>query len=160
MKELGSYIEILKDSLQKKISVLQALLEATNRQSSYIDGEEFSLDVLQEAIDQKDVLLEQLDELDQGFDRVFQEIRSEFVAKQAQYRTDIAEMQKQIRLCTDIGVEIQRIEEQNKNKLLVKFADQKKELRKIKTSSKVASTYYKNMSKRNGMSNYFVDQKK
>lgn len=160
MTELTSYVKILKESLQKKISVLQALLEASVRQSDYISMEEFDLDIFQQTIDQKDVLLEQLNELDEGFEQVFMDIRSELKKNQAQYQRDIDEIQSLIRTCTDIGVEIQRIEQQNKNKLTIIFAEQKKELRKIKTSSKVASTYYKTMSNLHNVDSYFMDQKK
>lgn len=160
MAELTSYVKILKESLQKKVSVLQALLEASARQRDFIDMEEFDLDIFQQMIDQKDVLLEQLDELDQGFEQVFQDVRNELKKNQVQYQQDIDEMQSLIRACTDLGVEIQRFEQQNKNKLVVKFTDQKKELRKIKTSSKVASTYYKTMSKTPNTDSYFMDQKK
>lgn len=126
MTELTSYVKILKESLQKKISVLQALLEASVRQSDYISMEEFDLDIFQQTIDQKDVLLEQLNELDEGFEQVFMDIRSELKKNQAQYQRDIDEIQSLIRTCTDIGVEIQRIEQQNKNKLTIIFAEQKK----------------------------------
>lgn len=160
MAELTNYVKILKESLQKKVSVLQALLEASVRQSEFIDEKEFDIDTFQQTMEQKDVLLEQLNELDQGFEQVFQDIRVELKEKQMQYQRDIDEMQSLIRTCTDIGVEIQRTEQQNKNKLTVRFAEQKKELRKIKTSSKVASTYYRTMSNTHNVDSYFMDQKK
>ncbi len=139
--------------------MLQALLEATVRQSDYVDGEKFDLDEFQKTVDQKDVLLKQLNELDAGFEQVFQEIRVELKENQPQYQKEIDAMQALIRKCTDIGVQISRIEVQNKDKIAVKFAEQKKALREIKTSSKVASTYYKTMSNMHHVDSYFMDQK-
>ena len=69
-------------------------------------------------------------------------------------------MQNLIRKVTDLGVEIRALEERNRSKLEVRFADQKKEMRQVKTSNKAASTYYKAMANPQNTDSYFMDQKK
>lgn len=161
MADLKNYVVILKESLKKKKTVLQALLESTRRQKDYIDNaEEFDPDVFQESLDEKDALLEELNQLDQGFEQLFMQVGSDLKAEQEMYRKDIDDMQSMIRECTGLGVDIERLEQQNKNKLSVRFSEQKKEIRKIKTTNKVASTYYKTMSNTHNTDAYFMDQKK
>lgn len=160
MKKVADYLKILEESLSKKLSVLQALLEASNRQSVLADEEEFDLDAFEETMDQKEALLSQLEELDEGFDSVFRKIETKVKENQDLYKNEIGALQQLIRQCTDISVEIQAAEERNKAKLSVKFADQQKEIRQIKTTNKVAATYYKSMTNTQTADPYFMDQKK
>ncbi len=160
MEQVSEYLKLLEESLSKKITILQALLEASQRQSDIADGEEFDLDAFEGTLDQKEGLLNQLEELDNGFERVFNQIQGEVKKDPPRYRAEIQKLQDLVRKCTDIGVELQAMEERNKAKLSVKFANQQRELRQIKTSSKVASTYYKSMTNKQPDDSYFMDQKK
>lgn len=160
MKQVSDYLKVLEESLSKKLTVLQALLEASNRQGILADEEDFDLGSFEEAMDQKEELLSQLEELDKGFDSVFQKIESEVKENQELYREEVLVLQQLIRQCTDVSVEIQAMEARNKAKLSVKFADQQKELRQIKTSNKVATTYYKSMTNTQTTDAYYMDQKK
>lgn len=160
MKQISDYLKVLEDSLLKKATILQALLEISNRQGELADDEMFDLDAFEVTMDQKEALLQQLDELDEGFDSVFQKIEAEVKAQKELYKDSIQTLQQLIRKCTDLGVEIQATEQRNKAKLAVKFADQQREIREVKTSSKVATTYYKSMSGKHSDDSYFMDQKK
>ena len=148
------------ETLKKKGSILQALLEATKRQTKIAEADEFDLDDFESNIDQKDVLLEQLNELDEGFDSVFQKIRSTLTSEKEAYRSQLSEIQDLIRKCVDLGVEIQTTEERNRNRLESVFAIRQKELRQIRTNSKTVSNYYKTMNPNQGSESYFMDQKK
>lgn len=160
MKQVSDYLKILEESLSKKVTILQALLEESKHQGELADSEDFDLDVFEETLEQKDALLNQLEELDNGFDSVFDQIQAEVKQDAKEYKTEIQSLQQLIRKCTDIGVEIQATEERNKAKLAVKFAGQQRELRQIKTSTQVASTYYKSMSSQHMSDPYFLDEKK
>lgn len=158
--EIANYVNILKDTLNKKLSVLQALLEATGRQTQIAEAEDFDLDEFETNMNQKDVLLEQLEELDEGFDRVFQQIRRELAENTDIYKDDVLMCQELIRRCTDLGVEIQAAEERNRQRLEVVFSVQQKKLRQVKTNSKTVSSYYKTMNPVQSSDSYFMDQKK
>ena len=160
MKQVSDYLKILEESLSKKVTVLQALLEESKRQSEIADSAELDLDAFEETLEQKEALLNQLEELDNGFDSVFEQIHAEVKQDAKKYKNEIQSLQQLIRKCTDIGVEIQATEERNKAKLAVKFAGQQRELRQIKTSTQVASTYYKSMSSQQMSDPYFLDEKK
>jgi len=156
----ADYVNILKNTLEKKLSVLQALLEATKRQTLIAEAEDFDLEVFETNMDQKDVLLEELETLDEGFDQVFQEIRKELEDNIDSYRSDIMQCQELIRQCTDLGVEIRATEERNRQRLEGVFSLQQKKLRQVKTNSKTVSSYYKTMNPAQNSDSYFMDQKK
>lgn len=160
MNQVSDYLNILEESLTKKTAILQALLEASKRQSELAGEEDFDLNAFEETMDQKEALLQQLEELDEGFDSVFQKIEAEVKVNKDTYKDSIQVLQQLIRKCTDLGVEIQATEERNRTKLAMKFADQQREIREVKTSSKVATTYYKSMSGKHSDDSYFMDQKK
>ena len=158
--EIIGYINILKDTLEKKITILQALLEATMRQSEIVNAEEFQVDEFELCMDQKEALLEQLNELDEGFDGTYRQIQSSLKEQKDEYREELLSLQSIIRRCVDLGVELQTLEERNRSKLEIVFSRQQKELRQVKTNSKSVSNYYKTMNVAQGQSSYFMDQKK
>lgn len=160
MDYTSSYMTILQETLEKKQTVLQAILEACKRQGELAEQEEFDPDMFNSIMDQKDALLTQLTQLDEGFEKTYEGVRSELNQNRSQYAEQIRNMQNLIRKVTDLGVEIQALEERNRSKLEVRFAGQKKEMRQVKTSNKAASTYYKAMANPQNTDSYFMDQKK
>lgn len=160
MEYTSSYMSVLEESLKKKSGVLQALLEASHRQEQLAEEEEFDMDAFSDTMEQKDALLEQLKELDAGFERTYEGVEQEMKLHREQYAEPIGRIQELIRKVTALGIELQALEERNRAKLEVKFSKQQRELRQIKTSNKVATAYYKNMSNTSTDSPYFMDQKK
>lgn len=155
-----SYMKILEETLRKKQVVLQALLEACKRQEELAEQEEFDSDAFDMTMEQKDALLAQLTELDEGFEKTYNGVREELNRDKSRYAEQIQQMQTLIRQVTDLGVAIRTSEERNRVKLEVRFAEHKKEMRQVKTSNRVASTYYKAMANPQNTDSYFMDQKK
>lgn len=155
-----SYMKILEDTLRKKLTVLQALLEACKRQEELAEQEAFDSDAFDITMEQKDALLAQLTKLDEGFEKTYEGVREEMTRNKSQYADQIRQMQALIRQVTDLGVAIRTQEERNRGKLELRFTEQKKEIRQVKTSNKVASTYYKAMANPQNTDSYFMDQKK
>lgn len=160
MDYTSSYMKVLEESLLKKSGILQALLEASHRQETLAEAEDFDMDAFTDTMEQKDALLEQLKELDEGFARTYEGVQQELNTHREQYADEIQRIQELIRRVTALGVELQTLEERNRAKLEMKFSKQQRELRQIKTSNKVATTYYKNMSNASASDPYFMDQKK
>ena len=160
MDYTSSYMKVLAASLLTKSGVLQALLETSHRQEALAEAEDFDMDAFTDTMEQKDALLEQLKELDEGFERTYEGVQQELNTHREQYADVIQRIQELIRRVTALGVELQTLEERNRAKLEIKFSKQQRELRQIKTSNKVATTYYKNMSNAPASDPYFMDQKK
>lgn len=160
MEHTSSYMQVLEESLARKSQVLQALLELSKQQTELAEADEFDMDAFTTLMEQKDALLERLQALDSGFQKIYEGVKAELMEHREQYADPIRRIQIQIRKVTDLGVELQALEERNRAKLERKFSKQQQELRQVKTSNKVANTYYKNMSKLQNMDAYFLDQKK
>lgn len=160
MEHTSSYMQVLEESLRKKTQVLQALLELSGQQTQLAEAEDFDMEEFTRLMERKDALLEQLQALDSGFQKIYEGVKAELDKHRTQYTEQIRKLQIQIRKVTDLGVELQALEERNRAKLEQRFARQQQELRQVKTSNKVANTYYKNMAKLQNMDSYFLDQKK
>lgn len=160
MDYTSNYMDILQRVLQKKQAVLQALLEACRQQQDLVEQDEFDMDAFSAIMEQKDALLVQLEVLDEGFEKTYEGVQAELTQNRNQYSDTIRHIQELIRKVTDLGVEIRALEERNRSKLEMEFSGQKKGIRQVKTSTKVASTYYKTMSNTQNADSYFLDQKK
>lgn len=160
MDYTSNYMDILQEVLQKKQAVLQALLEACWQQQDLVEQDEFDMDAFSAIMEQKDALLVQLEALDEGFEKTYEGVQAELTQNKDRYSGTIRHMQELIRKVTDLGVEIQALEERNRSKLEMEFSGQKKGIRQVKTSTKVASAYYKTMSNAQNADSYFLDQKK
>lgn len=158
--EMLNYIEVLMKSQERKLAIMQALLEATKRQERLSQEDLFSIEEFEETVSQKDSLLQQLKELDEGFEQTFGRIRVELKEKSKIYEAHIERLQEHIRRVVDLSVEIQALEQRNQQKLAEVFAKQHKEIRQVKMSSKQASSYYKSAIGVPDGSSYFMDQKK
>ena len=98
---------------------------------------------------------------DEGFDAVFERVRSVLQTNKEAYRPQIVEMQNYIRVITDMSVELQGLEQSNKV-LFDKFLHKKRnEIKDFNKSNKTAASYYQNMSNQHqSWQSYFLDKKK
>ena len=62
-----TYIKVLIDTLKKKEKVLTSLSECTKQQSQLLEADEFDTEAFNSIIEKKDILLEELQGLDDGF---------------------------------------------------------------------------------------------
>lgn len=155
-----TYIDVLKDSLEKKVIVLEKLLEKTLSQEKIIstnpfNNEEFDLDY-----EDKEVLILQLSQLDEGFEQIYDHVKDILSNNKLEHKEDIVQLQNLIRQITDKSTELQAIEIKNKKKLDVIFTNRKKEIKDYKINSQMASSYYKNMADQHQGQSYFYDKKK
>ena len=100
-------------------------------------------------------------ELDKGFDSVFKKVGIYLSQNKYAYQSRILEMQNLIRSITDVSVELQSLEQQNKNFFNKFLREKRHEISSFKTSNKVAVSYYQNMSNQHReWQSHFLDQRK
>lgn len=157
---LNNYLNILEDSLKKKIEILERIDEVNRVQSDLLKGEQADLENFDRCVDEKDLYIKELEKLDEGFDTLYEKIKQELLGNKAQYADQIKRLQKLITEITDRSVSIQAQESRNKALVEKYFAEQRKELGQIRKSSKAAYGYYQNMSKSNTAPPQFMDKKK
>lgn len=153
-------VQILLQSLEKKNQILDQLISQNERQEELLKQEEFHVDRLNQMLDEQGRLVETLDQLDQGFEAVYDRTREEIVSNKEKYRTEIKRMQECIQQITAKIATINAGNMRNKALMESQFKKQKQAISKSMSMTKVAKNYYNNMNKLNHVSPVFYDSKK
>lgn len=159
-KDIAVYVSVLHDSLRNKCDVLQELLDITKEQEQVLSEEEMDFDEFDEMMKDKDSLIQKIQELDQGFQNVYDKIGSSLKEHAEQFKGQIVEMQAYIRKATDCGVKIQALEHSNKEKFAAALAKKRRKIHNFNKSNKTAVSYSKNMANQHqAWQSYFMDKK-
>lgn len=154
------YVQVLLDTLRKKCEVLQLLDLVTKKQSELLKVNPFDMDKFDETIEQKQLMIEELDQLDNGFETVYQKLAEEFKLNKIKYKTQIEEAKIMIQKITDYSVDLQAREMRNKEKLELVLKKKKEEIRMSRMGGNTISNYQKNMLKQHQSEQaYFLDRK-
>lgn len=155
------YVTMMVDALKKKERVLEFLLEKTREQEMLLRAEELDQSGFSVTIEEKGIKIDELNELDEGFDALFKMVKQEIVAHREEYRADIEQMQNLIGRISDLGVQIQALEHQNSERFKMYLSGKRKEIRDFHMSNRTASTYYQNMANvHTPDQSYFFDKSK
>lgn len=160
MSNINTYLNILIDSLDEKSDVLKDIYEVTKRQNEYVNQEKIELDEFNVFITEKQQYIDALEILDSGFQSTFDRISEELKQNTDLYKDKIKLLKDKITSVSEIGIEIQVMEEKNKNKIEDHFNNKKRKIKTFKKSKKTATNYYKNMNNSFRGQSYFVDNKK
>lgn len=160
MTETEQYVNIMIDSLSKKDEILEKIIEQNNIQSQIASKENFDLESFGKSVEDKQELIDQLTALDNGFQSLFDKVKEELNGKKTRYTAEIRKMQELIKMLTEKGIKIKAQEEKNRLSITAHFEKMKKEVKVAKKSMRVASDYYKNMSKTSYVDSQFMDSKK
>jgi hypothetical protein len=158
--ENRTYINILSDTLKKKISLLDQLIDISSEQEMIITSAEPDMDRLDNTFSEKEVIITQLNQLDDGFEKVYQHVKDALKEDKDQLKDQILKLQELIRLVTEKSTQLQVIEHRNKSRFQLFFAGKKKEIKNFKVSSRTADSYYKSALNGQSGESYFLDKKK
>ncbi len=160
MNQTGTYVNIMKESLVRKKTYLQEILELTNKQGELAVDQELDEEAFSAIVDRKDVLISNVNEIDKGFTAVYDRVRKEILEDKELYKDELKSIQELIKWCVDLGVAIESAELRNKSALETAFAKSYRGVKQLKQSKQVVNKYYKSMS--NGMVNDSIlyDRKK
>ena len=156
----NTYVSVLIQSLDKKIKVLDTIIQSNHMQKEALEDPNLDPDDFDRIVEKKSELIDELERLDNGFEDIFARVREELNANRDAYREEIKVMQEYIRTITDKSVQVQKQEAQNKELMQQKFASVRKQAREVRQSQKIVNQYYKNMMKANYTDPQFLDNKK
>lgn len=156
----SNYIIILKDSLSKKLAILDGIIECNEKQAKLISAQDIDFEAFDELVEAKEAHISKLASLDKGFQAVYDRVKDCFEKDKDRYRDDILQMQKLIKEIVDKSMSIQTQEARNKENFQSKVSYQKQQKRTSKAVNKVAANYYQNMNKLNALEAQFLDTKK
>lgn len=158
--EKNQYVQIMIQSLQKKVRILDAIMQINQRQREELEDPALDPDDFDKTFEEKAELIDSLESLDAGFQELYERVKDELNENRDAYREEIATMQKYIRSLTEKSADIQAQEARNKNLMEKKFASVRKQVKEVRKSQKVVNQYYKNMMKTNYIEPQFTDKKK
>lgn len=156
----NSYIEILKQSLTKKIELLDTIMALNVLQKDMLENPDLDPDELEENLNRKADLVEQLSKLDDGFSQIYDRVRADLAENRGAYSEDIAQMKRDINAIMDKSTAIQSQEKRNQVLMQQKFTSVKKQIKEVKKSRQAVNSYYRNMMKMGTPDSTFLDNKK
>lgn len=156
---IDNYLAILEESLDRKLEVLDEIMEYNRVQERLLKQENVSMDKLDSNMEQKDVLIQRLTGLDEGFESLYERIREQLQGNKDAYRDQIKRLQELIEQVTEKSVSVQAQEARNKKLVEDYFMAEKSQIRQGKKASKAAYGYYKSISNSNVVPPQFMDQK-
>lgn len=158
--QMDTYLDMLQDSLKKKLEILNNIMKYQREEAEMLKGESMDIEAFDKSINGKVALAESIDPLDDGFERVYDRIREEMINHKDKYAVQIRAMQDMIGEISEKNVLIQA--EENRIKLEVdNFAKRESAaLRQRLDNGKAARSYYNNMKKLNYVASQFMDKKK
>lgn len=155
-----SYLNILQDSLIKKIDLLEQVEKKSLEQSEMIKGSNVDLELVDANMDEKAALIDEILKLDNGFESIYEKVREQLISNKEQFKVQIHNLQGLIAKVTEKSTAIQAIEARNKAQMDIVFSTQKREVQNRRNAMSVARDYYQNMNKVKHVSPQFLDHKK
>lgn len=160
MEQNDNYIKIMIDSLQKKVIILDQIIAVNKKQANIITDIKKNMIEYEASLDEKQLLIDELNVLDEGFQSLYNRIQSEVINHSDAHKKEIKEMQRYIALITEKSIEVQSEEEKNRQVISQQFSQFKQEVNRFKQSRKATSQYYNTMQKTNYIAPQFLDKKK
>ena len=155
-----NYIQIMIESLEKKIAVLDQIIELDKRQLDIAIQKPFDMQKFDKSMDEKGILIDEINRLDDGFTSTYELVKDEVAENRDRYREQILVLQDLIREAVSKGATIEAQEKRNKNAMELAINNRRKEIRQMKISNSAASQYYKAMSRINNVDPQLMDKKK
>ena len=154
------YLQILIESLEKKIVVLDQIIELDKQQAQISAHQPMDMQAYDHIVEAKDKLVVEINRLDDGFNSTYELIGEEVKEHPEQYREQVLKLQDLIRTAVDKGVTIEAQEKRNRAALENVFRMKRQEIKQLKKSTSVAAKYYKAMSRINNIDPQLMDKKK
>jgi predicted HTH domain antitoxin len=154
------YLDILIQSLKKKLLLLNKISELNQDQRDILQDENADPDAFDYNVQDKDALIQQITALDEGFDEVYAHIKDLMERDHSAYEDQLEQMRRLIREIMAKDTSIRAEEQRNYALAQKKFASVRTKVREVRASQKMVNTYYKNMMKQNPYSPQYMDNKK
>jgi flagellar biosynthesis/type III secretory pathway chaperone len=134
-------LQILEDALTKKKGILAKIEEENKKQEAILKAEPMRMDDFEAIVDQKTALIDELNQLDQGFESVYDRIKEQLISEQAQHKEKIAVLKDLIFAITGMSVSIQAQETRNKELVEKFFSQTRQDLQSERVRAKAAYDY-------------------
>lgn len=159
--DIQTYVTVLEDTLYNKEEVLLKIYEATKRQEDSLSLQEADIDAFEKEMDTKEALLQKMEELDRGYESIYEKISTALQYQKETYKGQILKMKEMIKRCTDLGVKIQATEQRNRERLESYLVKERQGIARFQANNKTANLYHQHMANQHQQwQSYFLDKKK
>ena len=121
-----NYIGIMIESLWRKKNVLTDILKLSEEQSLLLDDPNLEPDTFEKNVNRKAALIEKLEQLDTGFESLYDKVKEELESNRDIHKEQIRQMQELIRALTELNMQIQAIRKRQPPSLLISGSRQRK----------------------------------
>ena len=156
---MNNSLSVLSESLDMKLDVLGKIQEYTDKQKIVFETDSPDIDEYDRLVDEKDELVDKLISLDEGFEKLYQEVSDELKDNRGRYESQIKSLQDKISRITELSASIQAQEARNKKLIEEYFIRERQGIKKSRVTSKAAYDYYKNMFGMNLQPSGYMDSK-
>lgn len=154
-----NYLNVLEESLEKKIQILTKIQEFNLRQQEILQAQDVEVEKFDECVDRKGELIEELTELDSGFEALYENLSKELQGNREKYAERIKRLQELVSDVMEQSVSIQAQEARNKKLVEDYFRKERVNIAQNRKNSRAAYDYYKSMSHSNVAPPQFLDSK-
>lgn len=155
-----NYLQIMTESLEKKLEVLDKVYELNKRQLAASSKRPFDTEAYDAIMDEKGELIDELNRLDDGFTSTYELVREEVQRNPDKYREKVQVMQELVREAVARGVSIEAQEQRNKASMEAALTSKRQEIRERRVTASAATKYYSAVSKINTVDPQLMDSKK
>ncbi|WP_408072071.1 flagellar protein FliT [Butyrivibrio sp. JL13D10] len=155
-----SYLDMMEESLREKITVLEDIVKENETQKEILESTtEFDEERFDEAISRKGELIRRVENLNDGFESLYERVKRELEDNKDKYREKIAVFQNLIREITGLSNSIEAGEKRNRALAKNYFSSSKGQINQNRKSSQAALDYYLTMNKSKITPPQFYDTK-
>lgn len=155
-----TYLSIMLQSLRKKEEVLDEIIRLDDVQKETLTDPARSVDEFDKTVEDKSACIDQLEQLDSGFEKLYAQVEDELAENKGAYAGEIRQIQERIRAITDKSVRIQAQEARNKDLMERKFTEVRKHANDMRRNSRAITGYYQTMKGPEALEPRYLDGKK
>ena len=159
-KKNENYVAIMIQSLEKKSRLLDRISEKNEEQGRLFGRQKRQDEELEASILAKGKLIDEIETLDNGFEKLYNRVKEEFERDKERYSGDIVRMQSLIKEITKKGARIESQEKRNHTLATNYFAGTQEKIGQVRNTSRVANLYKQNMRGTAYVESQFWDKKK
>lgn len=158
---MEDYLQLLEESLVKKIKVLDKIEEFDLKQKNALSSEDATPDFekFDSFIEEKEKLINELNSLDDGFEALYARISDTLKSDIPGNASKIRKLQELIREITDKSVEIQKQEAENKALIERLFQNARGDIGKGRNSLNAAYSYFQAQRGTGNTESFYIDSK-
>lgn len=156
---LKKYLQILDESLDKKINILSEIEKLSREQSDMITGMA-AFEEIDANMDAKMELINQINRMDDGFTAMYENIKTELDDKKEEYSDEIGLLKSKITTVMEKSTSIEAIEARNKAAMEQRFASEHRANSDRISAASAVRDYYNVANRLNVITPQFLDSKK